>query len=80
VRQSTSPATKAIARAQSPCNDEIVELVSQLWVNPVFQARIRLSGLLLGQLASRPSSRFCERATLIDRAYELRDAPVAGCG
>jgi DNA-binding CsgD family transcriptional regulator len=59
-------------------HDEVVELVGKLWVNPVFQARIRLSGLLLGQLASAAGQAgSAERAALMERGNELREAALA---
>jgi DNA-binding CsgD family transcriptional regulator len=58
-------------------HDEVVELVSRLWINPVFQARIRLSGLLLGQLASAARhAGSAERAALLTRGDELRGAAL----
>jgi DNA-binding CsgD family transcriptional regulator/tetratricopeptide (TPR) repeat protein len=58
-------------------HDEVVALVSILWENPVFSARIRLSGLLLGQLAAAAGQvGAVERAGLIERGGALRDAAV----
>jgi DNA-binding CsgD family transcriptional regulator/tetratricopeptide (TPR) repeat protein len=58
-------------------HDEVVELVSRLWINPVFQARIRLSGLLLGQLAAAARhAGSTERAALLARGDELRGAAL----
>ena len=58
-------------------HDEIVELVSALWVNPVFQARIRLSALLLGQLATAArQASAAERAVLMERGAGLHEAAV----
>ncbi len=59
-------------------HDEVVELVSRLWENPIFQARLRLSGLMLGQLAAaarRAGS--AERRGLLDRGDELRTVAEA---
>jgi DNA-binding CsgD family transcriptional regulator/tetratricopeptide (TPR) repeat protein len=68
------------ARAIS-VHDEVVELVSKLWVNPFFQARIRLSGLLLGQLAAAArQAGSAERARLMERGNELRDAALQAAG
>jgi DNA-binding CsgD family transcriptional regulator len=62
-------------------HDEVVQLVGRLWVNPFFQARIRLSGLLLGQLASAArQAGSAERTTLIERGNELRDAALQAAG
>ena len=62
-------------------HDEVVELVSRLWINPFFQARIRLSGLLLGQLASAArQAGSAERAALIERGNDLRDAAQQAAG
>ena len=36
-------------------HDEVVQLVGGLWASPDFQARVRLSALLLGHLAARAS-------------------------
>ncbi|HEX4428905.1 MAG TPA: AAA family ATPase [Frankiaceae bacterium] len=58
-------------------HDEVVELVSRLWVNPVFQARIRLSGLLLGQLATAArQAGSAERAALLERGDLLQEAAI----
>ncbi len=58
-------------------HDEIVELVSALWVNPVFQARIRLSALLLGQLATAArQASAAERTVLMERGAGLYEAAV----
>jgi DNA-binding CsgD family transcriptional regulator/tetratricopeptide (TPR) repeat protein len=62
-------------------HDEVVDLVSTLWVNPVFQARIRLSGLLLGQLASAArQAGSTERAALIERGGLLHQAALQAAG
>ncbi len=55
-------------------HDEVVELVGKLWVDSFFQARIRLSGLLLGQLgtAARQAGS-AERADLIERGGLLQE-------
>ena len=62
-------------------HDEVVELVGGLWVNPIFQARMRLSGLLLGQLgtAARQAGS-AERVTLLERGGELREAARLAAG
>lgn len=52
--------------------DEVVTCVSELWQLPGFQARIRLSGLLLGQLGSEVArSGTTDRVRLARRADEL---------
>jgi DNA-binding CsgD family transcriptional regulator/tetratricopeptide (TPR) repeat protein len=52
--------------------DDIVALVSELWQMPAFQARIRLSALLLGQLCAEAArSGSLERAELARRGDEL---------
>jgi DNA-binding CsgD family transcriptional regulator/tetratricopeptide (TPR) repeat protein len=53
-------------------HDDVVETLGELWMNPNFQARTRLSALLLGQLsaaASRVSAD--ERVALARRGDEL---------
>ena len=58
-------------------HDEVVELVTRLWADPVFPARIRLSGLLLGQLASAArKAAGARRAALCERGAVLRDAAL----
>jgi DNA-binding NarL/FixJ family response regulator len=58
-------------------HDEVVDLVTRLWADPVFPARIRLSGLLMGQLASAArKATATERAELCERGALLRDAAV----
>jgi DNA-binding CsgD family transcriptional regulator/tetratricopeptide (TPR) repeat protein len=62
-------------------HDEVVDLVGTLWVNSVFQARIRLSGLLLGQLASAArQAGSVERAALIERGGLLQEAALQAAG
>ena len=62
-------------------HDEVVELVSRIWVNPFFQARIRLSGLLLGQLASAArQAGSAERSALLARGEGLRAAALQAAG
>ena len=52
--------------------DEVVAKVSELWRRPAFQARIRLSGVLLGQLGSASvRSVATERGQLMSRADQL---------
>jgi DNA-binding CsgD family transcriptional regulator/tetratricopeptide (TPR) repeat protein len=54
-------------------HDEVVELLSRLW-RPRFQARLRLSGLLLGQLAREATTAAgTARAELLTRGEELAD-------
>lgn len=56
-------------------HDDVVATVSELWQLKSFQARVRLSALLLGQLAAsaaRVGAR--ERAALADRGSELAEA------
>lgn len=56
-------------------HDAAVELVSSLWQNPTFHARVRLSGLLLGQFASYVDQHGPAGAPRwLDRAEEVRDA------
>ncbi len=56
-------------------HDEVVTLVSALWGTPAFQARIRLSCLLLGQLATAAArTTAAERPGLIDHGQRLHDA------
>ncbi|MDF2966572.1 MAG: family ATPase [Nocardioidaceae bacterium] len=53
-------------------HDESVAFVGELWQNPDFQARVRLSGLLLGQLAAEANrSAAGERPGLAAAAAEL---------
>jgi DNA-binding CsgD family transcriptional regulator len=53
-------------------HDDVVETVTRLWQRHVFQARIRLSGLLLGQLASHAASASAaERPGLVRRGADL---------
>ncbi len=62
-------------------HDDVVELVTSLWVNPYFQARIRLGALLLGQLAGAAGrAGAAERAQLLSRGRELRDAALEAAG
>jgi DNA-binding CsgD family transcriptional regulator/tetratricopeptide (TPR) repeat protein len=52
--------------------DDVVASVSELWQLPAFQARIRLSGLLLGQLCAEAArAGAAERAQLAERGDEL---------
>jgi DNA-binding NarL/FixJ family response regulator len=52
--------------------DQVVTSVTRLWQQSTFQARIRLSALLLGQLATAaPHSSAAERAELAARGAEL---------
>jgi DNA-binding CsgD family transcriptional regulator/tetratricopeptide (TPR) repeat protein len=54
-------------------HDEVVEVVGRLW-SPLFQARVRLSALVLGQLASAAVTAAAqERRELVARAPELVD-------
>ncbi|HEX4018066.1 MAG TPA: AAA family ATPase [Frankiaceae bacterium] len=62
-------------------HDEVVDLVGKLWVNPVFQARMRLSGLLLGQLATAArQASAAERVALLERGADLQDAALQAAG
>jgi len=64
-------------------HDDGVVAISALWKNPMFQARIRLSGLLLGQLASAASRLgLAERGDLCRRGDQLvaETAKVAESG
>jgi DNA-binding CsgD family transcriptional regulator len=52
-------------------HDELVSTLSRVWT-PAFQARVRLSALVLGQLATAAAGRpTAERAALTERADEL---------
>ena len=52
-------------------HDEVVELLTRLW-RPGFQARIRLSALVLGQLGTHAAhTTTAERRHLLDRGEEL---------
>ena len=54
-------------------HDEVVEHLSQLW-SPMFQARVRLSALVLGQLAGAAGRAPAhERQSLLERVEELQD-------
>ncbi|MEO8329748.1 MAG: helix-turn-helix transcriptional regulator, partial [Candidatus Nanopelagicales bacterium] len=56
-------------------HDEVVATVATVWEEPYFQARLRLSGLLLGQLASAAArSGSSERSDLAKRGDELAAA------
>jgi DNA-binding CsgD family transcriptional regulator len=58
-------------------HDDVVECVADLWQSDTFMARIRLSGLTLGQLASHASSSPAgARADLARRADDLLAAAV----
>lgn len=55
--------------------DDVVTTVGTMWANEDFQARIRLSALVLGHLASATATAGRQdRPGLVDRADELRDA------
>jgi DNA-binding CsgD family transcriptional regulator/tetratricopeptide (TPR) repeat protein len=55
-------------------HDELVSTLSRVWT-PAFQARVRLSALVLGQLASAATGRpTAERTALTERAEELMAA------
>ncbi|HSV39696.1 MAG TPA: AAA family ATPase [Nocardioidaceae bacterium] len=57
--------------------DDMVTLLTEIW-NPLFQARIRATALVLGQLASAASTASqAERATMVDRLPELLSAVEA---
>ncbi len=59
-------------------HDDVVQCVSELWELHNFQARIRMSGILLGQLGAEAArSGAKERADLARRGDELRDAARA---
>lgn len=54
--------------------DDAVALLTELWQLPAFQAKIRLSGLLLGQLATAAArSSGAERKQLVQRGRTLVD-------
>jgi len=58
--------------------DESVAVVGALWQQPMFPGRIRLSALLLGQLAATAGSVVADRAGLCRRGDELaQDAILA---
>ena len=65
-------------------HDEAVAFVGEMWQNPDFQARVRLSGLVLGQLSAEAvRSAAGERAGLAAQADELvaaADRAAAGPG
>ncbi len=62
-------------------HDEVVELVTKLWVDASFQARLRLSGLLLGQLASAARrAGAAERSAMCERGELLREAALKAAG
>ena len=55
-------------------HDEVVGVVRQLWAQDDFEAQIRLSALLLGQLAAAAGSvSSFERSALVERGAELAD-------
>ena len=65
----TGDVEKAIAT-----HDEAVAFVTELWQNPDFQARVRFSGLLLGQLAAEAvRSAAGERPDLARRGDQLAE-------
>jgi DNA-binding CsgD family transcriptional regulator len=56
-------------------HQEVVESIGALWQRPEFQARVRLSALLLGQLcAAAARSSATDRAGLADTGRELAEA------
>ncbi|MGH9114478.1 MAG: ATP-binding protein, partial [Acidimicrobiales bacterium] len=56
-------------------HDEVVSTVAELWQMPTFLARIRLSALLLGQVAAEASrAQSATRSDLASHAKELVDA------
>ncbi len=62
-------------------HDEVVDLVGRLWVDSAFQARVRLSGLLLGQLAAAARrAGGAERGEMIERGGVLLDAALKAAG
>jgi DNA-binding NarL/FixJ family response regulator len=61
--------------AATAAHDDVVVTVGTMWANKDFQARIRLSALLLGQLAGAASSTGShDRAALVDQGDELLEA------
>ncbi len=59
-------------------HDDIVRCVGELWEQPWFQARIRLSGLMLGQLCAEATrAGAMARAQLADRGDELAEAATS---
>ena len=74
-RRSTCTATGATWRPSTGAYDETVATVGGMWANKDFQARIRLSALLLGQLATAvPDVGSHDRDDLVVRAAELVEA------
>ncbi len=64
--------------AATAVHDDVVASVGEMWQSPDFQARIRLSGLLLGQLSAEAArSGISRRAWLVDRADELAASATA---
>jgi DNA-binding NarL/FixJ family response regulator len=58
--------------AAEALHDEVVDLVNGLWQMPLFQARVRLSALLLGQLATEATRAASEdRPGLVQRSEAL---------
>jgi DNA-binding NarL/FixJ family response regulator len=55
--------------------DDLVTTLGEMWANKDFQARIRLSALVLGHVATAAASTGShDRADLVGRADDLRDA------
>ena len=58
-------------------HDEVVQLVGGLWATPDFQARVRLSALLLGHLATQAAAGSArDRASAAARGRALHDAAL----
>lgn len=58
-------------------HDDVVGLVSQMWQNSHFQARVRLSALLLGQLAAHAQQiAAADRGAVLKRADGLLDVAL----
>ena len=59
-------------------HDEVVDTVNAVWQSDTFMARIRLSALMIGQLATHvPGAAAGSRARLASRADELLEAATA---
>lgn len=67
--------------AAAAAHDELVTWVTMLWRDHLFEARIRMSALLLGQMcAQAPRSGARERSELASRGAELLDVADAVAG
>ena len=73
-------ATAATCRPLLTAYDDVVSSVGGMWANKDFQARIRLSALVLGHVADAAGSTGSQdRGRLVGRADELlRGCPAGG--